>query len=140
MKTAWHEVRCWAQSWTDRPLRMSTEKPEVIAGWHDGDDCGAVPILSRLLLSVIYPSVPVSLFFCSGQCYTLLRSRFSPSLALLLLSPLILSSLVRSHYSSILSILKNLSRSYLHHTLCLSHPHALSFFSSYPHTHSVFIF
>lgn len=59
----------------------------------------------RLLLSVIHPSVPVSLFFCLGQCYTLLRSRLSPafvtSLALLLLSLMILSLPVLSHYSSI---------------------------------------
>lgn len=67
---------------------QATENYEVTPGWRD---CRTVPNLSRLLLSVIHPSASVSLFFCLGQCYTLLGSRSSPtlvvSLALLLLSP-----------------------------------------------------
>lgn len=96
-----------------------------------------------LLLSVIHPSVPVSLFFCLGQCYTQLRSRLSPafvtSLDPLLLSLMILSLPVLSHYGGILSILKNVTLCCLHLTFCLSHllsshPHALSSFSYHPHT------
>lgn len=103
------------------------------------------PKYLRLLLSVMRPSVPVSLFFCLGQCYTLLRSRFSPAfvtfLAVLLLSLMILSLPILSHYGSVLSILNNLALSYLHLALCLSHlrsshPHALSLLLLLLPTHS----
>lgn len=131
----------WTQSWTDRLLRMSTENAVVMPGWQD---CSTVPKLSSLLCSLSYIHLLQSLFFCLGQCYTLLRSRFSPafvtSLALLLLSLRILSLPIWLHNSSILSILKNLTSLLSPSHPLSSHPHALSFFSFYPHTHSVFIF
>lgn len=131
LKRVWHVVRCWAQFWRDRLLRMSTENAEVMLGWHDYVTAAHNQISPSPLLAVIHPSAPVSLFFCLGQCYTLLRSRFSPAFvtSLALLSLMIPSLPVLSHDSTTLSILKNL-------TLSLSHLHALS----YPHTHSVFIF
>lgn len=125
-------MTCWTQSYTDRLLKMSTEKAEVTLGWHDGTTAAQSQISASPLPSVTHPSAPVSLFFCLGQCYTPFRSRFSPtfvtSLALLLLSLMILSLPVLLHYRSILSILQNLILFYL--LLTLSLPSSSSAFPS----------
>lgn len=71
----------------------------------------------RLLLSVIRPSVSVSLFFCLGHCYTLLKSRLSPTFAGAVSNDA--SSSYPFTSSSNLSILKNLSLYCFHLALCL---------------------
>lgn len=94
------------QPWTDRLLRKIPRLyPIGVTAWLQHSPKS----LPSPLLSVIHPSAPVSLFFCLGQCYTLLRSRFclqhlSHPLAPLLLSLMILSLPILSHHSSVLSV------------------------------------
>ncbi|MEQ2290983.1 hypothetical protein AMECASPLE_008707 [Ameca splendens] len=136
---AWHAVGCY----TDRLVRISAENVEVMLVWHD---CVSAE-LSQISTSSArcHPSICSSLsLLCLGQSFTLLRSRFSLAFvtlfALLLLPSLIIPSLpIVSHYSSFLSILKNLTLSHLDLTLFLSHlPSSHPYARSYPHTHSVF--
>lgn len=153
LKRVWHVVRCWAQFWRDRLLRMSTENAEVMLGWHDYVTAAHNQISPSPLLAVIHPSAPVSLFFCLGQCYTLLRSRFSPAFvtSLALLSLMIPSLPVLSHDSTTLSILKNLTLSLSHLPIFMLSPthtliqysyfrgHLWAPFSVQMHTHLHFL-